>query len=100
MRKQAEHAANHSGLMPANLTTLAHFYLARLQTTSADVPNAVVGFVYFSSSAVSEAMVRFCSTPTKLGNELPSTRVVRVLSASLMEYVPKWAINPFSTALF
>src|SRR5262245_33624991 len=58
-------------------------YLARRHTDSAFVPVEVVGFVYRSSSAVSEVMMRFCSPPMRFGYELPSMRVVSVLSASL-----------------
>jgi hypothetical protein len=44
----------------------------------------LAGLVQVSSSpAVSEVMVRFCTVPSKFGNVLPSTRSVRVLSASL-----------------
>jgi hypothetical protein len=48
----------------------------------------VVGFMYRSSSAVSEVMMRFCSPPMRFGYELPSIRVVRVLSPSSIVYVP------------
>ena len=75
-------------------------YLARFHEASALVPVAVAGLVYFSSSAVSDAIIRFCSVPTRFGKELPSMRVVSVLSASLTEYVPKWVIIPCNTALF
>jgi hypothetical protein len=63
-------------------------YLARRHTDSAFVPVEVVGFVYPSSSPVSEVMMRFCSPPMRFGYELPSMRVVSVLSASLTVYVP------------
>src|SRR5215831_13906541 len=51
-------------------------YLTRLQTASAFVPVVVAGFVYFSSSAVREVMMRFCSPPLRFGYELASTRKV------------------------
>jgi hypothetical protein len=55
-------------------------YLARRHTDSAFVPVEVVGFMYRSSSGVNEVMMRFCSSPMRFGYELPSMRVVRVLS--------------------
>src|SRR5262249_48287800 len=49
-------------------------YLARCHMDSAFVPVEVVGFVYRSSSPVSEVMMRFCSPPMRFGYELPSMR--------------------------
>src|SRR5712691_6657256 len=63
-------------------------YLARFMTILILSPfNAVV--VYFSSSAVSEVIVRFCSLPTWFGSVLASRRNMMTLSASLTVYVPK-----------
>lgn len=51
-------------------------YLTRFHVASADIPNDVVGLVYFSSSAVSIVITRFWSPPTRFGNTMPSTCVV------------------------
>src|ERR1700730_17183306 len=74
-------------------------YLTRLHVASALVPVDVVGFVYFSSSAVSVEIDRFWSRPMRFGKTLPSTCVITVLSASLTVYVPKLATKPDKTAL-
>src|SRR6478735_9949089 len=75
-------------------------YLARFHIASATVPVVEAGFVYFSSSAVSEIMIRFWLFPFKLGNEPPSMFVVRVLLASSTDHVPILAIIPCTTDLF
>src|SRR2546426_10062079 len=74
-------------------------YLTRLHVASAIVPVDVVGFVYFSSSPVSEEIDRFWSRPTRFGKTLPSTCVTIVLSASSTVYVAKLATKPDETAL-
>ena len=80
--------------LPAAPRGLAHghqsrTYLARFQTNSSVSPDDVLGLVNFSSSAVSEVMIRFCSAPPIMfANVLPSTLGVMTLSTSLIEYVP------------
>ena len=46
-------------------------YLARFHIASATVPVVEAGFVYFSSSAVSEVMICFWLFRFKLGNDPP-----------------------------
>ena len=63
-------------------------YLARFQTTVAVPPPDAAATVYFSSSPVT-VKGRFCSVPFQLGNVAVSILKVKVLSAALMDKVPK-----------
>lgn len=59
---------------------------ARFQTVRRVTPAGVRGLVNFSSSAVSEVIIRFCSAPSAMfANVLALTRTRIVLSASLTE---------------
>ena len=64
-------------------------YLTRFQTASIRAPVVVAGFVYINSSAVRLVIIRFSTSPSEFGNVLPSVLKLMVLSASLIEYVPK-----------
>ena len=44
-------------------------YFARFHTTSSTVPIIEAGLVYFSSSAVSNVMIRFWVPPVKFGDD-------------------------------
>jgi hypothetical protein len=66
-----------------------HLYLARLNTYWISPPVNGTGLLYFSSSAVTETIVRLWPLARWFGNELASTFRVKLLSASLTVYVPK-----------
>jgi hypothetical protein len=60
----------------------AHFHATSLRAA----PDDGIGVVHANSSpAVSDVISRFCWVPSQFGNELPSMRMVRVLSPSLIE---------------
>jgi hypothetical protein len=60
---------------------------ARFQITSTISP--AVGRTVSVSCSPAIATKRFWSVPFQFGKELPSTRIAMLLSASLIEYVPK-----------
>ena len=62
---------------------MAHYYLARFQTTSTTSPPG--GRTVSVSWSPVIATNRFCSVPFQFGNELPSTLIEMLLSASLTE---------------
>src|SRR5882724_10224931 len=74
-------------------------YLARFQTTVAVPPPDAEGTVYVSASPV-RVKGRCCSVPSHLGNSEVSILKVMVWSAALTETVPKWAMLPWTMALF
>ena len=53
------HGLNRTGFAPDDLASFARAYFTRFHANSAVPPTDAVGLVYFSSSAVSDEMIRF-----------------------------------------
>jgi hypothetical protein len=88
LRRAAGHRTESSRCARAyNLPDYAAYFV-RLQTTSLLVPAVVEAFVYLSSSAVRDVIVRLCVPPLRLGKDAASTFVIKVLLPSSTDHVP------------